>query len=98
MPKISEEEVQRIAKLARLGVTDEEVTAATHDLGNVLENFAQIQSIETKDVPMATDTSGLTNITREDEAAAEVLASHEELLERAPDTKDRQLKVKAVFK
>ena len=94
---ISKEEVERIAKLARLGVTDEEVQKATEDLGNILEHFSQIQKIDTKNVPTSDDVTDMKNITREDKADAECLCSAKTLLENAPETKDQQIKVKAVF-
>ena len=97
MADISKDEVKRVAKLARLGITDAEAEQAASDLAGVLEHFSKIQHVDTEGVPMATDTSGVKNVAREDMAADEVLARHDQLLEAAPDTKDRQLKVKAVF-
>ncbi len=95
--QISEEEVRRIAALARLGLTDEEVTKAAADLQSVLQHFSQLQDIDTTDVPMAADASGLKNVMRKDEAKPEALAKHEVMLEAAPETKDGQVKAKAVF-
>jgi len=94
---ISKEEVERIAKLARLGVTDEEVQKASEDLGNVLEHFSEIQKIDTKGVPTADDMTGTNNVTRDDKADAECLCPTEDLLKAVPETKDGQIKVKAVF-
>lgn len=96
-PTITAEEVASIAKLARLALTDEEIAAATADLANVLDHFAAIQEIDTTGVPTADDASGLVNKTRQDVAAKEALASHDDLLAAAPDTQDGHIKVKAVF-
>jgi len=95
--QITEEEVRRIADLARLGLSDEEVAKATHDLQGVLQYFSKIQEVDTTDVPAAADASGLHNVAREDVANEETLATHEELLAAVPETKDGQVKVKAVF-
>ena len=97
MAQISPEEVKRIAALARLGVTNTEVAKATKDLGNVLEHFSEIQTIDTKNVPTSDDVTGLNNITREDVADPNNLCHAEELLKNAPETKDKHFKVKAVF-
>ena len=97
MADISKADVQRVAKLARLGLTEAEAEQAASDLAGVLEHFSKIQQVDTDGVPMATDTRGLHNVARADEAEDGVLASHDELLKAAPETKDRQLKVKAVF-
>lgn len=96
-PKITKEDVARIADLARMRLGDEELAAATENLAGVLNHFAAIQDIDTTGVPMADDVSGLQNVMREDVAEIESLATHKELLEAAPETKDDQVKVKAVF-
>lgn len=96
--QITEAEVRRIAELARLGLTDDEVVKAAADLQAILDNFSEIQAIDTTGVPVAADASHLQNVTREDIAAPEVLASHQALLDQAPERSGRQLKVPAVFK
>lgn len=95
--QITAEEVRRIAGLARLGLTDDEVARATADLQAILDNFAEIQNIDTEGVPVAADASGLHNVVREDVAVPEVLATHQQLLDNAPDTQLGQIKVKSVF-
>jgi len=95
--QISEGEVRRIAALARLGVTDEEVTKATASLQSILQYFSKIQAIDTEGVPTADDSSGLKNVTREDKAAIEVLAAHKTLVEAAPKTLRGHIKAKSVF-
>ena len=95
--QISEDDVRRIAALARLGLDDAEVARATKDLQGILQHFSQIQDIDTTDVPMAADASGLKNVVRSDEAHPEVLTKHATLVDAAPDTKDGHVKAKAVF-
>ncbi len=97
MSTISPEEVKRIAALARLRLSEEEVTKAAKNLAGILENFSQIQHIKTDGVPSADDASGLTNVTRPDEKADAVLGTPEDLLRRAPDREAGQIKVKSVF-
>lgn len=96
-PTITKEDVAKIADLARLQLTDEELSAATADLKNILAHFAAIQAIDTTGVPTADDASGRSNVTRSDKAAPEELATHKELLEAAPQVKDNHVQVKAVF-
>ena len=97
MKKITVKEVKKIAALARLGIRDEEASAATEKLEAILENFSAIQKIDTTDVPPADDVTGLRNVAAADEAKPEALCSHDALLAAAPATHGRQLKVPAVF-
>lgn len=97
MSLISPTEVQRIASLARLELSDAEVQQATKDLGNVLANFSKLQSVDTSRTPTSDDVTGLTNITREDTAADDVLCTTKTLLDQAPQTHQGQFKVQAIF-
>lgn len=95
--KVTAQEVKKVAQLGRLGLSDEEITSATQQLSMVLEHFSEIQKIKTDGVPTADDMTGLQNVTREDTAQPEELCAADELLKSAPETKDKQIKVKAVF-
>jgi len=94
---ISAKEVKRVAALSRLQLTDEEIGQASKDLSGVLNHFSLIQNIDTVDVPTADDSTGLVNVTRPDETEEEILATHKQLIELAPDSQEKQIKVKSVF-
>ena len=94
---ISKQEVERIAQLARLGLTDKEISQATQNLSGVLEHFSKIQEIDTSDTPTSDDVTGLTNITRADKTTKEALCSTSVLLDNAPESHKGQIKAKAVF-
>jgi len=49
--KLSREEVLHIARLARLGLTEAEITRLSEQLSNILENFEILQQVDTTDVP-----------------------------------------------
>ena len=95
--RISINDVRRIAKLARLGLTDQEIKSATKDLADVLDNFARIQQVDTTNVPTSDDVTGRQNISREDTADPEGLCGADQLMANAPATARGHFKVKAVF-
>lgn len=97
MPKLTASDVKKIANLSRLGLNPEEVEQAAQDLAGVLNHFSKLQAVDTKGTPTSDDVTGLTNVTRADEAQPDILSSPAELLKRAPDTQDAHIKVKAVF-
>ncbi len=96
MSILSTEEVQKIANLARMAVSDEEATAAASNLSGILEHFTAIRSIDTTNVPPADDVSGLQNVMREDIARDDVFANPKTLLHNA-DAQDGYVRVSAVF-
>lgn len=97
MSTITVKDVERVASLGRLKLTDKELKHAAVNLEQILAHFAAIQAIDTGNVPPADDVTGLRNITRDDIAQPDVLTSTDALLAAAPATLQRQVKVRAVF-
>ena len=82
MPSLSREDVKRIAELARLELTNEELDLYTRQLGDILAYVEQIRSLDTTGV---TPTSQVLNrpVDRDDTPTATL--SRSELLGNAPD-------------
>jgi aspartyl-tRNA(Asn)/glutamyl-tRNA(Gln) amidotransferase subunit C len=66
MSRISREEVQRIAHLARLRLAPDEAEAMTGDLDAILDYVEQLQSVDTRDVPPTSHVMSLPTPLRED--------------------------------
>jgi len=96
MATISQADVERVAQLGRLHLTDTELRETVETLNSILDYFSAIQTIDTSVVAAATDVSGLTNVTRPDVVGAP-LAAPQELLARAPQQLRSHVQVKAVF-
>jgi aspartyl-tRNA(Asn)/glutamyl-tRNA(Gln) amidotransferase subunit C len=95
--KITKQEVEHIAQLSRLGLSDKEISQAAKDLCSILKHFSHIQKIDTSKTPTSDDVTGLVNVTREDAAEDETLCDKNTLLDNAPDTHQGQIKIKAIF-
>ena len=93
--KLSREEVLHIARLARLGVSDEDVERAREQLSNILENFSVLQAVDTDDVPPTAQSVSLSNVLRKDEECASF--PREEILANAPQKEDDFFRVRAVL-
>lgn len=93
---ISKEQVQHIAKLARIELTDQEVEKFQKDLSGILDYFDILKSADTLKVEPMTHSVRLQNVAREDEARKPT--SHvPELLEMAPEKEKGYVKVPEVF-
>jgi aspartyl-tRNA(Asn)/glutamyl-tRNA(Gln) amidotransferase subunit C len=66
MPKLSEQEVRHIAGLARIGVSDEEVSFYTRELSSVLAYVEQLNEIATTEVVPLSHATGAHSVTRSD--------------------------------
>ena len=93
---MTQEEVQKIARLARLELTSEELGKYAKQLSNILEFVNTLQELDTKDVEITAQVTGLTNVFRED-VVVEPGSSHDDLLSQVPELENGGVKVKSVF-
>jgi aspartyl-tRNA(Asn)/glutamyl-tRNA(Gln) amidotransferase subunit C len=90
---ISKEEVEHIAKLARLELTENEVEKMQKDLSAILDYFALLKKAPK---PEKSIVKGDLSFTRKDE----VISNHNitgEIIEAASDKKDGYIKVKTIL-
>ncbi len=79
---IDEKDVEYVAWLARLELSEEEKERFTRQLGQVLEHAEKIKSLPTADVEPTSHVVPLKNVMREDEVMPGL--SQEEALSNAP--------------
>jgi len=92
---IDRETVKHVAKLARLGLSEEEVDTLGKELSAILENIAILREADVSGVSPTAHASRLSNIMRADQPQPSY--PPEVLLANAPDQEDNCLKVNAVL-
>ncbi len=80
---VTKEDVQEIAALARLRLTEEEVVHYQHDLNRILDYMAQLNAVDTDGIEPMTHIQDWGNVLREDVHLRRI--THEEALKNAPD-------------
>ncbi len=93
--KLSRDEVLHIARLARLGLDEAEVTRLSEQLSNLLEHFEVLQKVDTDGVAPTAQSITLQNVTRSDDVSASL--SSEEVLANAPRREADYLRSRAVL-
>lgn len=88
-------DVQHIAALARLQLTDAQMEHYRGQLSSILDHIAKLKELDTRDVPPTTS-GGLTSMSLRADEARPGLAL-EKLMKNAPETSDDQFKVPPVF-
>lgn len=63
---ISREDVEHVAALARLGLTDDEIDLMQGQLNRILEAVGQLQSVDTSSVGPTAQVIALENVMRDD--------------------------------
>ena len=95
MPKINEEEVKKVAHLARLELNENEINNHAKQLEKILEYIRQLEKIDTDDIPCTTRAIEVPNILRKDEKKNSDCT--DELLELGPSIEDKYYKVPKIM-
>jgi aspartyl-tRNA(Asn)/glutamyl-tRNA(Gln) amidotransferase subunit C len=96
MSKLSREEVVRLAMLARLSLTDEEIEEFTRELSEILQYVEQLQSVDISGLKPTNQVTGLTNVMRADKVR-DYGYTPDDLLKNVPAVTKHQIKVKRVL-
>lgn len=93
--KLTLQEVERIAGLARLNLSEEEKALYQGQLSAILEYFERLQQLDTEDIPPTAAALSLRSVMREDTARQPT--DREEILHNAPADEDGCFEVPAVL-
>ena len=95
--KLKREQIDHIAKLARLELTEAELKKYGSQLSAVLNYVDQLKELDTTDVEPNAQITGLENALREDEKEGWGERETEEALRQAPELESGQIKVNRVL-
>lgn len=95
MSKIGTTEVERIARLAHIGLEPAEVAKMSVELGQILQFVEQLQQVDISDTAPTDQVTGLVDVWREDVVAPSM--PRDQLLANAPAQKDGYIVVKRVI-
>ena len=96
MTQISRDDVQHLAQLSSLQLSDNELDSLRADLGNILQYVQQLSELDTAGVEPTYQVTDLENVWRDDKVIDDQ-TSREQLLQLAPDAADNQVKVPRVL-
>ena len=96
MPKLSIEEVEHIAKLSKLNLTDPEKELYSEQLSSILDYAEKLKEIDTENVEMTANVTGLVDVYRTD-AVIERNIPDSDIEKNAPEFKDGSFVVPGVF-
>ncbi len=94
-PRLSQDEVQHMALLCRLGLSEDDIERFRHQLSDILENFQVLDQVATDDVPPTGHSVTVQNVMRDDEPTDPF--PKEDTLANAPLREDDFFRVKAVL-
>jgi aspartyl-tRNA(Asn)/glutamyl-tRNA(Gln) amidotransferase subunit C len=93
--RITRADVEHVAQLARLALSEEEIVSLSAELGKILDYVAQVSALDTHDVPPTAHPLPLENEFRPDVARPGL--SRDEVLAAAPDVQDNRFRVPRIL-
>ena len=96
MTAISRDDVQHLAQLSSLQLTDEELDHLQADIGNILDYIEQLGELDTIGVEPTYQVTGLENVWRDD-AVIKTDVTREQMLALSTESARNQVKVPKVL-
>ncbi len=96
MAKLTREDVLKLARLARLRLTEDEVELYQKELSAILEYVAQLDGVDTTGLEPTYQVTGLTNVTRKD-LVKEYGPTPQDLLKNVPAVQQAMIKVRRMI-
>ena len=93
--RITTADVSKVATLARLTLTDDELATATNELGAMLDHFAEIDALDLDDVEPMNNPTHLVNVMRDDVIGNTL--DRDEVLAAAPKAEDHRFRVPPII-
>ncbi|MCX6763048.1 MAG: Asp-tRNA(Asn)/Glu-tRNA(Gln) amidotransferase subunit GatC [Candidatus Moranbacteria bacterium] len=94
---LTKKEVQKIANLARIEISEEEADKYSTELSDILGFVEKLNEANTEKIEPIAHITGAKNVTREDKVVEYSDETKENIANNFPEKKDRFNKVKAVF-
>lgn len=92
---ITLKDVQKVAALAHLQLSDEELARMTEELGGILDHIATLSEVRTDHISPTSQVLDLRNVLRDDSVQPSLPV--EAVLANAPDREDGWFRVRAVL-
>ena len=96
MAKIKKEDVEKMAQLSRLELTDEEKEKFAGQFSDILGYVEELSEIDDKNIEPIDQITGLSNVSREDKITND--CDRSKMLENVPEQQDGFIKVKSILK
>jgi aspartyl-tRNA(Asn)/glutamyl-tRNA(Gln) amidotransferase subunit C len=93
--RITRADVEHVAHLARLALSEQEIDALTEQLGAIVDYAAQVSALDTSDVPPTAHPLPVVNVFRPDVARPGL--PRDEVLAAAPQAQEERFRVPRIL-
>lgn len=93
--ELSKEDIQHVAKLAKLSISEDDIDQFTKDMRNIIHMVEELEQVDTTGVALTTHGQAIENVYREDEVS--LVNDRDELLKNVPTQQDGMIQVPAML-
>jgi aspartyl-tRNA(Asn)/glutamyl-tRNA(Gln) amidotransferase subunit C len=97
MAKLTKADVLYVAKLSKLNLDEEEIKKFLPQLSSIVDFVSQLDEVDTKGMPETSQTTGLTNVLREDSVNAPNILSQDKAISGTDSFYNGLFKVDAIL-
>lgn len=96
MSRLSQDDILKLAQLARLSLSEDEITEFASELSEILQYVEQLSSVDVSGLKPTLQITGLTNVTRQD-TVKDYGYAPSDLRKNLPQEKDDHIKVRRMI-
>ena len=97
MTRITSDDVRKVAKLCRLEIPEDDIEKYSNQLEGILEYIAQLEKIDTGNVPPTTRAVEVVNVFREDTIVSSSSDVRDKILDLAPQREGEFFRVPKIL-
>ena len=97
MTRITSDDVRKVAKLCRLEIPEDDIEKYSNQLEGILEYIAQLERIDTLNVPPTTRAVEVVNVFREDTIVSSSSNVRDKILDLAPQREGEFFRVPKIL-
>ena len=97
MTRITSDDVRKVAKLCRLEIPEDDIEKYSNQLEGILEYIAQLERIDTLNVPPTTRAVEVVNVFREDTIVSSSSDGRDKILDLAPQREGEFFRVPKIL-
>ena len=97
MTRITSDDVRKVAKLCRLEIPEDDIEKYSNQLEGILEYIAQLERIDTLNVPPTTRAVEVVNVFREDTIVSSSSDVRDKILDQAPQREGEFFRVPKIL-
>ncbi|MBD3207894.1 MAG: Asp-tRNA(Asn)/Glu-tRNA(Gln) amidotransferase subunit GatC [Candidatus Nealsonbacteria bacterium] len=94
---ISREQVEHVAQLARLDLSEKEIEKMQKDLSSILDYIEKLQEVDISGVEIEATSKNIEKVARKDTVETGPPEERKDLIGMMPEEKNKYLKIKKVF-